>query len=134
MIWQLFRRLDFWFGVVGVIGLVFSIYTYFHTEKNGSISYSIQTQKIFDPNNLRGFKLLSPDGSAVVQAVFASELILWNSGDLSVSTNSDRVRDPIKLTVANGLINYFVVGSLNLVNPDNYKIAISDDQKSATIT
>jgi hypothetical protein len=133
MNWNIIKRLDFWFGMIGVLGVVFSIFTYFHTEKHGELSYSILTQKIFDPNNLRGFKLLSPDGSVVNQQVFASEVVLWNSGDLSLSAASDRIRDPVTIALSNGLINYFVIGSLNFVNSDNYTIALSNDQKSANI-
>jgi hypothetical protein len=134
MFLNLIKRLDFWFGIVGVIGLVFAIFTYFHTEKVGRISYSVLTQKIFDPKNLRGFKLLSPDGISVNESVFATELVLWNSGDLSVSQGSDRIRDPIKLALQTGIINYFVVGEANLVKSDNYSITISNDQKSAVIS
>jgi hypothetical protein len=134
MNWNLLKRWDFWFGVVGVVGVVFAIYEHFHTQKTGLISYSIFTQKIFDPNNLRGFKLLSPGGSTVEQSVFASELVLWNSGDLSVSAGSDRIREPIKLELLDGTINYFNVGPVNLVKLDNYNITILDDQKSAVIS
>jgi hypothetical protein len=134
MFLNLIKRLDFWFGIVGVIGLVFAIFTYFHTEKVGRISYSTLTQKIFDPKNLRGFRLLSPDGVSVNEPVFVTELVLWNSGDLSVSAGSDRIRDPIKVALRAGVINYFVVGATNLVKSENYNITISNDQKSAVIS
>ena len=83
MLWNLKNKdQNFWFGwgglAVGVVGIVLTIFIYFYTQKSGVISYSVQTQKIFDPNNLQRFKLLSPDGSTVDQSVFASELVLWN--------------------------------------------------------
>ncbi len=45
MIWKLVKRLDFLFGLVRAVGVIFSIFVYLHTQKKGIISYSILTQR-----------------------------------------------------------------------------------------
>jgi hypothetical protein len=106
MIGGFFRRWDFWFGFIGVLGVVFAIYTYVATNKIGRLSYSFDTQKVFDPANLSGFTLVNSEKEPVDKPVYATELVIWNSGDLSLSENSDRIRDPLKINFA-GTIYYW---------------------------
>jgi hypothetical protein len=129
----LLKRWDFWFGLLGALGLLFAIYTYVSTKKVGRISYSYDTQKVFDPANLSGFTLVTPDKNPVQQPVYATEVVIWNSGDLSLSDNSDRVREPLEVGV-NGVIYYDLISRINLVEPDNFNIAFSQDRGNITIS
>lgn len=133
MIWYLLKRLDVWGIIIGVAGFAFGIYTFYHAEKTGRISYAISTQKIFDPGNFRGFTLIAADGMPVEDAVFASDVVIWNSGDLSESSDANRVREPIKAELSDGIFRYYVLGAVNIVGSDNYTIDISPDQRHVTI-
>jgi hypothetical protein len=84
------------------------------------------------PANLSGFTLVNPDKRPVERPVFATEVAIWNSGDLSLSQNSDRVRDPLQITL-NGVIYYNLISRVNLVPADNYDITISQDRRSISI-
>jgi hypothetical protein len=130
--WALLKRWDFWFGLVGVVGVLFAVYTYFATHKVGQISYSFDTQKVFDPANLSGFTLVNPDKDPVERPVYATEVVVWNSGDLSLSDHSDRVREPLRISL-NGVIYYHLVSKINLVDASNYRIDFSQDRSSVTI-
>lgn len=128
-----YRRLDLWFGVVGVFGVIFAIYAFISTNKTGRISYAIETQKVFDPNNLSGFTLVTPKKIAVDRPVYATELVIWNSGSLSLSEASDRVREPLKITFANSTIYYHIISAHNLVDDENYEISDSPDKSAITL-
>jgi hypothetical protein len=126
------RRWDIWGVIVGVLGIALAAYTYFATEKVGRISYSFDTQKVFDPGILSGFTLVGANGEPIKQVVYATDLVIWNSGDLSLSENSDRVREPIKISV-DGTIHYFILNKLNIVPAENYTLEIAQDKKSLSI-
>jgi hypothetical protein len=130
--WPLLKRWDFWFGLLGAIGLAFAVFAYVATNRVGRISYIFDTQKVFDPANLSGFSLVNPDKNPVEQPVYATEVVVWNSGDLSLSDNSDRVREPLKISL-NGVIYYHLIGKINLVDVGNYRIDSSIDKSSVTI-
>jgi hypothetical protein len=129
----LLKRWDFWFGLLGSLGLLFAVFTYVVTNKIGRVSYSFDTQKVFDPANLSGFALVTADKVSVEKPVYATDVVIWNSGDLSLSDNSDRVREPLKINL-NGVIYYYIVSRINLVDPTNYRIELSQDRSAVTIT
>jgi hypothetical protein len=128
------KRWDIWGVLVGVAGIAVATYTFYVTDKVGRISYRYETQKVFDPANLSGFTLSdTANNEPIKQSVFATDFVLWNSGDLSLSEGSDRVRDPIKISIS-GTIHYFIVNKFNIVPADNYHIAIAPDKKSLIIS
>jgi hypothetical protein len=128
---RLIRRWDFWFGVVGILGVLFTIFTYFASVRVGRVSLLMNTQRIFDPKNFSGFKLLDEQGVTIEKPVFATEVTVWNSGNLSLSSNSDRIREPLHLSFPGGTqIHYFILGKINIVSPENYKFRITDDKRS----
>jgi len=127
------KRWDFLFGLIGVIGAIFGVYAYIANYKVGRISYVFDTQKVFDPANLSGFTLVTPNKIPVDKRVYATELVIWNSGDLSLSEGSDRVREPLQIKIANSTIYYHIVGAHNLVDEANYSIDDSSDKSSITI-
>jgi hypothetical protein len=126
------KRLDVWGVVVGILGILVAAYTYFATEKVGQISYSFDTQKVFDPAILSGFILVGANGDPIKQAVYATDLVIWNSGDISLSENSDRMREPIKVAV-DGTIHYFILNKFNVVSAENYNLVVAKDNKSLSI-
>jgi hypothetical protein len=128
------RRWDIWGVVVGVLGIAVAAYTFYVTDKVGRISYRYETQKVFDPANLSGFTLIDAASEPIKQPVFATDLVIWNSGDLSLSENSDRVREPIKVSIDDGVIHYFILSRVNVVAADNYRVLIASDKKSLSIS
>jgi hypothetical protein len=130
--WGTFKRWDFWFGLVGVFGSLFAIYGYVVSNKVGRISYTIETQKVFDPANLSGFTLITPENAPVKKVVYATELVIWNSGDFSLGEGSDRIREPLQIRL-NGVAYYFLLGKTNLVDASNYQIAMLEDRSGVTI-
>jgi hypothetical protein len=111
---------------------MFAAYTYYATHEVGQISYSYETQKVFDPTNLSNFKLYDSSGKQITSAVYATNLVIWNSGNLSLSERSDRIREPIKVTL-DGAIQYFIINKVNLVEPENFDVKIAPDNKSITL-
>lgn len=131
---ELFRRWEFWCGLVGVFAALFAVYVYIVTSKIGRVSYILETQKVFDQQTLPEFRLVTKDGVAIGGTVYATELIIWNSGDLSLSKNSDRIREDVKFTISGpGEIHYFILGNVNVVTADNYQIHISEDRKTLNL-
>jgi hypothetical protein len=133
MVTDFLKKWEFWLGIVGVFGTIFAIYSYIATNKVGQVSYEFDTQKVFDPTNLSGFSLITSDKTLVDKPVYATDLVIWNSGDLSLSENSDRVREPIRVTIPNGTIYYHIIAAQNLVDASNYIIEDSADKGSMMI-
>jgi hypothetical protein len=129
----LLKRWEFWFGLVGVFGAIFAVFAYVETYKVGRISYIFDTQKVFDPANLSGFTLVTPDKIFVEKPVYATEAVIWNSGDLSLSDNSDRIREPLTITISNSVIFYHILGAHNLVDDSNYTVTDSPDKSTVTV-
>lgn len=127
------KRWDIWGVLVGVIGIVVAAYAFYVTDKVGQISYNSDTQKVFDPTNLSGFSLVDSANATIKQTVYATDFVVWNSGGLSLSENSDRVREPLKISV-DGTIHYFIVNKFNVVSAENFRSAIADDKRSLTIS
>ena len=82
------KRWDIWGVLIGVAGIGLAAYTYFATSKTGRISYNFDTQKVFDPTNLSGFTLVDARNNAVKDPVYATDLVIWNSGDLRAHPGS----------------------------------------------
>jgi hypothetical protein len=126
------KRWDFWFGLIGVLGVAFAIYSFVATNKIGRLSYAYDTQKVFDPSILSGFTLVASDKTPVDKIVYATDLAIWNSGDLSLSGNSDRVREPFSVKFS-GTIFYHITAATNLVPEDNYQMEVSADRTALTV-
>jgi hypothetical protein len=128
------KRWDFWFGLIGVAGVGFAIFTYIDATKIGRVSYIVETQKVFEPSNLTGFTLVTPENSRVQTPVYASEIVIWNSGRLSLSHDDNRVREPIRIVAPKeASIYYFIINKTNVVPLDNYKLDLSPDKSSAVL-
>jgi hypothetical protein len=127
------KRWDIWGVVVGLLGILVAAYTFYVTDKVGRISYSYETQKVFDPTNLSGFTLVDGTNEPIKQPVYATDFVIWNSGDLSLSENSDRVREPMNVSI-DGVIHYFILSKVNIVSPDNYRVSIASDKKTCLST
>jgi hypothetical protein len=124
------KTINFWFGIIGVIGVCWGIYTYFEQRRVGIVSYQIQTQKVFDPSDLKNFKLITEQGTPVDKKIYATDVIIWNSGDLSLSENSDRIREPLKLTiVGEGQLFYFIEGTIKPTK-ENFSFKLLPGEKS----
>lgn len=128
------KSFEFWIGVVGILSAVFSVYTYVASKKVGRISYQIDTQKIFDPDSLVNFRLETSEGTRITHPVYASELVIWNSGDLSLGVASDRIRKPVNLQLGgNGVFQYFLVSRTTPGVNSAFEITLSDDRVSAEV-
>jgi hypothetical protein len=127
------KRWDVWSGIFGVIGVIIALYTIIEARKIGRISYLAETQKVFDPSNLSNFTLIDANKSPVNGPVYATNIVIWNSGDISLGAQSDRIREPLKITI-NGAIQYFIVDRINLVDQTNFQINISADKSSLLVS
>jgi hypothetical protein len=124
---------NLWAVIITIFGTIYTVYGYYEQRRVGLLSYQIQTQKIFDPADLRNFKLVNERGIPIDRKVYASELLFWNSGDLSISAQSDRIREPLKVNLTGeGNFFYFNVASA-VPSSDNYSLMLLPDAKTYEI-
>lgn len=96
-----------WVGAAGIlIGAVISIYTYVATRESGEIALKFNTVKIAEAG-VPGIKMSDKQNNPITGNVFGCEIIIWNSGNLSLGEKADRIREP--LTIA-------FIGSVKMID------------------
>ena len=81
--------------IVGLLGLVFGIYTYLSSQKKSEISYNIYSPpfKIYDSEitkEISSFNLYFGDSVKIKQNIYLTTFSIWNSGDLSINKSDLR--------------------------------------------
>jgi hypothetical protein len=90
------KRNNHWVGVAGIaIGCVFSIYFYLGSQPTGEISLLFNTVKIAQAT--QGIKILDSHDIPISSDVYALEIVVWNTGALSLGVKSDRIRRPLSI-------------------------------------
>jgi hypothetical protein len=86
-----------WFGLFGfLVGIAGLALGYFSTPK-GSISYQGKSIAIVDAGHSTGLRVTDISGRPITDNAYALEVAIWNSGDLTLGQNSDRVRAPLSI-------------------------------------
>jgi hypothetical protein len=89
-----------WVGPAGIlIGVIVSAYFYFASREVGEVSLKFNTVKIFQVG-VPSIKIFDRDNNQIVSNVFGCEIIIWNTGNLTLGDKSDRVREPLTVTLS----------------------------------
>lgn len=81
--------------IVGLLGLLFGIYSYLNNQKKSEISYNVYSPsfKIFDSELTKGMSsvnLFVGDSIILNENVYLTTFSIWNSGDLPIMKNNIR--------------------------------------------
>ena len=87
--------------IVGLLGLIFGMYSYFSNQKKSEISYNIYSPsfKIYDSEITRemsSLNLFFGDSLKIRQNVYLTTFSIWNTGDLSINKNDIRKKIDIE--------------------------------------
>jgi hypothetical protein len=119
-----------WVGlVVAALGLLAGFWL---SEKpEGEITLKFTTVKIAEAN-LPGIKILDNSNNQITGNIFGTEVVLWNTGDLTLGEKSDRIRKPITITFSgvSRIIDSVVQDTKNV---DPTTISIEKSQNDVTI-
>jgi hypothetical protein len=119
-----------WVGlVVAALGLLAGFWL---SEKpEGEITLKFTTVKIAEAN-LPGIKILDNSNNQITGNIFGTEVVLWNTGDLTLGEKSDRIRKPITITFSgvSRIIDSVVQDTRNV---DPTTISIEKSQNDVTI-
>jgi hypothetical protein len=86
-----------WVGAAGIlIGTAISIYTYVVTRESGEVALKFNTVKIAEAG-VPGIKISDKQNNPITGNVFGCEIIIWNSGNLSLGEKADRIREPLTI-------------------------------------
>jgi len=116
--------LNLCFGVIGVVGLIFSIYTYERTKLNGLLIYHVVQRLVYKPvkiDELNEIIKLEKTGSA--SSIFLSEITIWNAGNISFEQKDNRI--PVRLLgdQSFNVVGYKIINSKSIVT-DNFSAEI----------
>jgi hypothetical protein len=84
--------------VVGVGGLAFAGITYLWSQHEAKVSYSTATIQVVDQKQSLPFAIIDGHGQRVMENVYATNVAVWNSGDLTIDPNL--VRSPLIISLA----------------------------------
>jgi len=94
-----------WVGMAGIlIGAAISIFTWATTRQAGEITLKFNTVKIAEAG-VPGIKILDKQNNPITGNVFGCELVIWNTGNLSLGEKEDRTRQPLTVTFTGRGIN-----------------------------
>jgi hypothetical protein len=119
-----------WVGlIIAVLGLGAGFWL---SEKpEGEITLKFTTVKIAQAN-LPGIKILDNSNNQITGNIFGTEIVLWNTGDLTLGEKSDRIRKPITITFSSAarIIDGVVQDTKNV---DSNTVSIEKSQNEVTI-
>jgi hypothetical protein len=91
------KRQSHWIGLLGTIfGLTLSIYFYVEGKQAGEVAIKSKNVKIVE-RSLPKLRILDEAGVQITGNIYGIELIVWNSGNISLGEKSDRVRRNLSL-------------------------------------
>ena len=108
MLWdlnELRKPVNLVFLGIGVVGLVATVITYLWSLHESNISYHTATIQIVDQKEVVPFTVIDSDGQRVTENVFATNVTVWNSGDLPIDVQYIRTPLTISLTIPVRLID-----------------------------
>ena len=120
-----------WVGPAGIfIGVIVSAYFYFASKEIGEVTLKFNTVKIVQAG-VPSIKIFDRDNNPIASNVFGCEIVIWNTGTLTLGEKSDRVRESLSISFSNDAkIVDAVVQDTKNVAPD----AIRLDRKGNRIS
>src|SRR5215472_16670298 len=101
MSWNLteFRKpINLVFLGIAIISLLVTVITYRWSRHEAAISYYVATIQIVDRKASIPFTVVDNEGKPVTQNLYATNVTVWNSGDLTVDPQN--VRRPLTIALA----------------------------------
>lgn len=127
-------RYNHWIGVFGIVfGTVLSIYFYIASQQAGQVSLSFKTVKIAQAG-VPVLKIFDDKGQIITTDVYGLEAVIWNSGDISIGSSSDRVRKPATITLTGSvrILGAVVQDSRNISAAD-VRLTIDPAEKNVSV-
>jgi hypothetical protein len=122
--------------LVGVIGVVWGVYTYFAERTRPEIAWSASTQIVFDYKNATtDVTMLDAHGNKITDNVYASQITVWNVGNTEFDDvdNHSIIREPLTFHLSGG--GRIVSASItNRKNDTASEWAIQNGLHDATMT
>jgi hypothetical protein len=91
--------------IAGIIGIALTVATFLWSRHEPAISYHIATIQIVDQKEAVPFSVIDSDGQRVTEYVYATNVTVWNSGDLPIDVQYIRSPLTISLTIPVRLID-----------------------------
>lgn len=95
--------------ILAIVGLILTIFFYYKSEKEKSISYNIneRTSLIYDSkNSASAINIYDKDSLPIKENVYLINGMVWNSGDYSILKNDIRIPLSISLNNSCRLLDY----------------------------
>jgi hypothetical protein len=119
-----------WSHWVGLVVAALALITGFWLSEKptGEITLKFTTVKIAQPG-VPGIKILDNSNNQITSNIFGTEIVIWNTGDLTLGERSDRIREPLYITFSGDIrIIDSVVRDTKTVDPNAVSLAASKDQ------
>ena len=82
---------------VGVVGVLLSVLIYFWSRHEAKLSYYTSTIQVVDQKETVPFSVIDSAGQRVTENVYATNITMWNSGDLPIDPGN--VRRPLTISL-----------------------------------
>ena len=128
------RNNSHWIGIFGILfGLTMSTFFYFASKQKGEVSVQFKTVKIAQ-SGVPILKFFDDKNQEITTNVFGLEAIIWNSGDIALGSFSDRVRQPLTLSLPQStkILGAVVQETKNVV-PSDINLQDNSDQKTVVV-
>lgn len=113
--------------IIGVIGLLFSVYTYQAQKQSGQIFYSSDSRLIYYPTETRiPYENLLQEKFRGKGQIHISQLSIWNGGNLSFDPNNQRTPVTISGDSNVSIFDIEIIATKTLVNDNFFLQRLSD--------
>ena len=111
------RPINIIFLLIGVIGVILGVISYWSSRQNAQISYYTNTIQIVDQKEPGPFTVLDSLGRPVKENIYATNVTVWNSGDLPLEP--DKVRRPLQISLTGGEETHILDAKLAYTTREN---------------
>jgi hypothetical protein len=84
--------------VIGIVGVVATIITFLWSSHKSAISYYATSIQIVDQSETLPISVIDSAGQRVMENVYATNVTVWNSGDLPI--DAQNIRIPLTISLA----------------------------------
>jgi hypothetical protein len=121
-----------WIGIAGIlVGAAISISTWVATREVGEITLKFNTVKIAQAG-VPNIRILDNKNNPIMGNVFGCEIVVWNTGNLSLGQKADRIRQPLTV-VFTGDVNIIDATIQDTKNVPFHAITLDRQKSQLTI-
>ncbi len=103
------QRYNAWIGLVGTVITILGAAYALRGPDTGAIYFRTKTLSVAQSADMGGsLKILDKNGNRIQGNVYADDVVIWNAGSFTLGSASDRIREPLTLSIDAKIIDSFI--------------------------